>query len=265
MGMPEMDRYTPYTLILGAEGQLGKAMAREIARKGSNLILVSTTSVDLQRFAVRLQLKKDVLIEAVKLNLADREAIQHFTDTICTRYKIRALINNITCDWSVAHNKYISEIASNDFITRFRGAAQLTMGLIPHMKQHAASFIQHVIPFPFGKKALSPEMRYSVSRTYAFSRELERTLKETGISVSMVYPAPMGIMAPRFEISESTANASHTLTPGIIATKAVSGMLRGDRLIIPGFRNRIRFFLKRVATSWLSAAEESVDKIPSPV
>ncbi len=131
-----MDRYTSYTLILGAEGQLGKAMAREIARKGSNLILVSTTSVDLHRFALRLQLKEDVLVETVKLNLADREAIQEFTDSIRNRYKIRALINNIAHDWSVAHNKYISEIASNDFTTRFRGAALMTMGLLPHLKQH---------------------------------------------------------------------------------------------------------------------------------
>ncbi|MEN8157142.1 MAG: SDR family NAD(P)-dependent oxidoreductase [Bacteroidota bacterium] len=259
-----MDRYTAYTLILGAEGQLGKAIAREVAHKGSNLILVSTTSLDLQRFAIRLQLKKDVLIEAVKINLADREAIQRFTDTIRTRYKIRALINNITCDWSVAHNRYISEIARNDFTTRFRGAAQLTMGLIPHMKQHAASYIQHVIPFPFGKEALTPELRYSVSRIYAFSRELEGALKETGISVSMVYPAPMGIMTPRVELSEGEVKASHTLTPGMIAAKAVSGMLRGDRHIIPGFRNRIRFFLKRLATSWLSASEEPLGSSLQP-
>ena len=44
-----------YTIILGAEGELGRALAREVARKKCNLILVSTTSIDLQRFAIGLQ------------------------------------------------------------------------------------------------------------------------------------------------------------------------------------------------------------------
>jgi len=61
-----------YTIILGAEGELGRAIAREIARKGCNLVLVSTTSIDLQRFAIGLQLKEDVQVDAVKLDLSNR-------------------------------------------------------------------------------------------------------------------------------------------------------------------------------------------------
>ena len=41
--------------------------------------------------------------------------------------------------------------------------------------------------------------------------------------------------------------------------KAVNGMLRGDRLIIPGLRNRIQFHLNRHATSWFKSVEESFD------
>ncbi len=95
---------TQYTIILGAEGELGRAMAREVARKKCNLILVSTTSIDLQRFAIGLQLKEEVQVEAIKLDLGNQEEIQALTDRLREKYEIRALINNITCDWSVAQN-----------------------------------------------------------------------------------------------------------------------------------------------------------------
>ncbi len=77
-----MSNTTNYTLILGAEGLLGKSLAREVARKKCNLILVSTTNLDLQRFAIELQLKEDVQVEALKLDLANKESVLSFTESI---------------------------------------------------------------------------------------------------------------------------------------------------------------------------------------
>jgi len=256
---------TQYTVILGAEGALGRAMAREIARKGCNLVLVSTTSIDLQRFAIMLQLKEEVQVEAVRLNLADRENIQSFIDTIRRKYMVRALVNNITCDWSVAHNRCISELASEDFLTRFRGAALFTWSLLPQLTSLSASYIQHIIPFPFRREQFSPELQQSVSKMYAFSKELDEELKHTAVSVSMVHPAPIKNMMQQIESSLGIFEEEvQTLTPGMIAMKAVNGMLRGDRLIIPGFWNRVHFFLNRQATSWFRSAEESMGSSLQP-
>lgn len=256
---------TQYTIILGAEGELGRAMAREIARKGCNLILVSTTNIDLQRFAIMLQLKEDVHVEAVKLTLGDHEAIQSFIETIRQKYMVRALVNNITCDWSIAQNRCISELATEDFLTRFRGAALLTWSILPQLKKLSASYIQHIIPFPFRKDQFSPEMQQSVSKMYAFSKELNEELKHTGVSVSMVHPTPAKHMIKQIELSSRKFEEDlQALTPGIIAMKAVNGMLRGDRLIIPGFWNRVQFFLNRQATAWFRSTEDSLGSTLQP-
>jgi len=256
---------TQYTIILGAEGELGRAIAREIARKGCNLVLVSTTSIDLQRFAIGLQLKEDVQVDAVKLDLSNREDIQKFTEVIRDRYEVRALINNITCDWSIAHNSCISELAREDFMTRFRGAALITWSLLPQMSKLSSSFIQHFIPFPFKKEQFNPEMQQSVSKMYAFAKELNEELKHTPVSVSMVHPAPIKNMVHQLEFKDRIFEEDiNTLTPGVIAMKAVNGMLRGDRLIIPGFWNRVQFFLNRHATSWFRSAEESLGSSLQP-
>ncbi len=250
---------TNYTLILGAEGLLGKSLAREVARKKCNLILVSTTNLDLQRFAIELQLKEDVQVEAFKLDLAKQESVLSFTESIRNQYEVRALINNITCDWSVAHNKCISEIAQEDFMSRFRGAALVTMGLLSPMKELSASFVQHIIPFPFKKDQFTAEMQHSVSKIYAFAKELEEELKDSPVSASMVHPVPMKSLMRDFEVFDGLAGEINFMATQLIAMKAVNGMLRGDRLIIPGFRNKLRYFMSRQASVLLRTSEESLE------
>jgi len=257
-----MKQHTHYTIILGAEGELGKAMAREIARKKCNLLLVSTTNTDLLRFAIGLQLKEDVQVEALKLDLGDQESVQAFTEGIRSNYEIRALVNNITCDWSLAHNKCISELAPHDFMTRFRGAAFLTMGILQQMKKHPSSYVQHIIPVPFHKHEMSDEMQLSVSKMFGFARELEEELKDSSVSVSMVHPAPMRTLVPDFEVFDGLSGEINNLPSRLIAMKAVNGMLRGDKLIIPGFKNKLYYFLSRQSSRLLKHTEESLGLQP---
>jgi short-subunit dehydrogenase len=95
---------------------------------------------------------------------------------------------------------------------------------------------------------------------YAFTKELEEELKHTGVSVSMVHPAPIkSIMQKMENIGRIFEEDFQNLAPGFIAMKAVNGMLRGNRLIIPGLRNKIQFYLNRHATSWFRSVEESLD------
>ncbi len=95
---------------------------------------------------------------------------------------------------------------------------------------------------------------------YAFAKELDEELKDTGVSVSMVHPAPIkSIMQKMENIGRIFEEDLQTLAPGFIAMKAVNGMLRGDHLIIPGLRNKIQFYLNRQATSWFRATEGSFD------
>lgn len=251
---------TPYSIILGAEGELGKALAREIASKGCNLILISTTSIDLLRFGIGLQLKHDIQVSAIKLDLSDQEKIHDLTRRIKDQYEVRALINNITCDWSSRKNMCISELAKDDFQTRFRGAALFTWNLLPHMKELSSSYIQHIIPFPFRKEQFNEELQHSVARMYAYTKELEEELKHAGVSVSMVHPAPIkSIMLQMENLGRIFEEDILQLAPSLIAKKAINGMLRGDRLIIPGLRNKMMFYLNRHATSWFRDVEESFD------
>ncbi len=253
-----------YTIILGAECELGKAMAREIARKGCNLILVSTTSVDLQRFAIGLQLKEEVQVDAVKLDMSDQDAVQSFIAWMRDRYEVRALINNITSDWSLSRKPYASGLSRDEFMTRFRSAALIIWSFLPQMSKLSSAFIQHIIPFPFNREQFTPDMQLSVGKMVAFAKELDDELKHTAVSVSVLHAAPIRNIVTDFELLDGITEEINKVTPRLIALKAVNGMLRGDRLVIPGFSNRIKFFLNRHANSWFRSASESLDSSLQP-
>lgn len=100
---------------------------------------------------------------------------------------------------------------------------------------------------------------------YAFTKELDDELKHSGVSVSMVHPAPIKNIMEKTELTGRIFEEElRTLLPSMIAMKAVNGMLQGDRLIIPGFWNKIQFFLNRQATQWFRASEESMESSLQP-
>ncbi|MEZ5069619.1 MAG: SDR family NAD(P)-dependent oxidoreductase [Bacteroidales bacterium] len=252
-----INQTAPYTVILGAEGELGRALAKEVARKCCNLILVSTSACDLQRFAIGLQLQTEMQVEARKLDLEQEDAIRELAAELSDNYEIRALINNVSCDWSVTQNRYIPELNQDGDNARLRGAARFTLELVPRMKHHSSSFIQHIIPFPFGKEKFPAPMQALVSKMNGFALELKEMLKDSPIMVSLMHPA-----SPRILLAENDLGSEQLLRPQapahmVIARKAIRGMLRGDSLIIPGILNRIEYMMKTMAGAWrISAGED---------
>lgn len=254
-----MNDNTHYTLILGAEGELGRALAREVARRGCNLIIASTSSIDLQRFSIGLQFREEVHVEAIKINLNDDGELMELAHRLKNDYDIRFLINNTLCDWSVPHGKCISEIARESLEERFRGTARMIMEFLPYLKNKSHAYIQHVIPFSFRREMFSEDIRFAAGKMYRFARELDDRLQDSFVSSSMLHANPFKGLSPEFEMLDGLTEEVRYLAPRLVATKAVKGMLKGKRMIIPGFRNRMVYFLKGQARDWLRRARESVD------
>jgi short-subunit dehydrogenase len=131
------------------------------------------------------------------------------------------------------------------------------------MSKLSSSYIQHIIPFPFKKEQFSAELQHSVSKMYAFARELDGELKESTVSVSIMHPAPIRSLLPETDETTGLNVTDSVASPASIAEKGIQGMLRGDRLIIPGFWNRIYFFLNKQATSWFRSSRGSWESTSS--
>jgi short-subunit dehydrogenase len=246
-----------YTIILGAEGKLGRAMAREVAGKDCNLILISISGTDLQKFAIGLQLSKNVDVQAYKLNLSKQQDICNLISELKEKFQIQALINNITCEWSDVRQDCVSLMTNVNFNTRFRASAMITWMLLPELKKWPVSYIQNVVPTPYGPNKGIIDNTDTISKMYAFSKELDEELKNSGVIVSVLHPSPVKTISD-LQLADDYFNPMAAMVPRKIAEKAVNGMLSGARLIIPGFRNQVRFYLNKHTSFWFKHPLQTV-------
>jgi len=73
----------------------------------------------------------------------------------------------------------------------------------------------------------------------------------------VLHPMPVRAV-PENPLYEDPYNPMIAMIPRRIAEKAVNAMLAGDRLIIPGFRNKISFLLRRNRSIWFRLPPVSV-------
>ncbi|UOQ74374.1 SDR family NAD(P)-dependent oxidoreductase [Hymenobacter cellulosilyticus] len=84
-----------YTLITGASGGIGLALARQLAAQKHNLILVARNAEKLTQLSQQLQADYGVRVEGIAANLARPEAAQHiYRETQQHHWDVDLLVNN---------------------------------------------------------------------------------------------------------------------------------------------------------------------------
>jgi short-subunit dehydrogenase len=90
-----MDYKGKWALVTGASVGLGACFAKELAKKGSNLILVARRGEPLETLATSLSQQFNIQSTVIALDLSLPEAaVQLFTQIQARGYAIRILINN---------------------------------------------------------------------------------------------------------------------------------------------------------------------------
>ncbi|XP_056641126.1 retinol dehydrogenase 13-like [Diorhabda sublineata] len=122
-------------IITGSSSGIGFETAKELARRGANLILaVRNGERGLKAFEKIRQIKNDVKIQVKLLDVSEFTSIRNFVEQIRDEYeKVDVLINNagIICDKS----KSASEITDITFSTNYLGPFLLTHLLLPLLEK----------------------------------------------------------------------------------------------------------------------------------
>jgi len=232
-----------YIIITGASLGLGKAMARRFASDGCNLILLSLPNEGLPLLADSLSSEYNINVLHFETDLRKGANIKAFAVWILSQnLSIAGLVNNAGLGGSAIFDEAEADLIDTMLLVNIRALTLMTRYFIPELKKSSQAFILNVSsiaafkPMPF--KTVYPASKAYV---YSFSVGLGEELKNTGIHVSVVHPGPMDTSDDNMDRigKHGLMGKLAWLTVDDVADIAVTRMLEGEKVIVPGIYNKI--------------------------
>lgn len=238
-----------FVLITGASAGIGRALAEEFAIRKKNLLLVSLPQTGLEEVARDLiaRYKVEVNTFTCDLTLSDGPvAIFQWCEWM--NYTVQVLVNNAGFGnlQSFASSKF--NLLDNMMKLNNHAVIMMTHLFIDHLRKFTESHVLNVSSmaafFPLPQKSV-----YAATKSfiYTFSDSLRHELKHENISVSCLCPG--GTLTERIKSSLTTSmkeKMNFFQTPEEVAADGVSGMYEKKFRIIPGWRNRLMFYVSRM-------------------
>ncbi len=235
-----------YALITGASKGLGKAIAKELACKGKNLILVSLPEEGTRELSEAIRSEYGVDVVYYETDFRENKNIIEFSRWVNKNYHLDILINNAgiggSCCFTDAGTEYLEEIIQLNISTPII----LLHELIPNLLRQQKAWVLNVASMasfsPIGFKTVYPASKKFIQH---FSAGLREEFKNKNISISCVYPGPMKTnltISNRIE-KYGLWGKLILLTPEQVAEKSIRLMFKNKRDIVPGAGNKFYWFL----------------------
>jgi uncharacterized protein len=241
-------------LVTGASGGIGEEIARELAARNHDLVLIARSEDKLETLAGELAQKYSVTATPIALDLSTPSATDDIARELETRgLRIDVLVNN-------AGFADYGDFASSDPSKQFQmlnlnivTLTMLTRALLPAMLERKSGHVLNVA----STAAFMPGPLMSVyyaSKAYvlSFSEALSEELRDTGVSVTALCPGPVetGFQSRAAmedsKLLQGSLNRMSKLSAADVAKTAVDALEHGQRVVIPGFMNQLQALFPRV-------------------
>ncbi len=232
-------------LVTGASSGIGAEIARELGRRGHNLVLVARRQGPLDELAGELARHHGVQVEVVPADLTDFAAREAIASTLAQReLTVGALVNNagFSTQGPVAASDPDREVAM--IRTDVEAVAHLCSLFVPHMVDRGGGAVLNVAstaafqPLP-GQAGYAASKAFVLSYTHALRGEL----RGTGVSATALCPGPVDtefVHVAGFSDEDTKAMPKFMWVPATeVARQGVDGMASGKPVVIPGAPNKL--------------------------
>lgn len=228
-------------IVTGASKGLGKALARQLAAKGYNLLLIARSENLLAEEARIISATHQVKVDVLTLDLTDAQSGSTvYTWCLQNQFNPSVLINNAgyACwgffdSMSIAQQQQMLQVNTGSLVS-------LTHALLPLLKTHAAGYIMNVASTA-AYQAVPTMVLYAASKAFvkSFSRGLRYELRNGPVSVTCLSPGPMAttfIQQAGMEAMQETAK-KFEMPAEVVAKVGLKAMFNKKSESIPGLVN----------------------------
>ncbi len=237
-----------YALITGASEGLGYEFAKLFAKNGYPLVLVARNKTRLDALAQELIANHQVDVRTISKDLGLPTAAEELKAEIDDqKISIEILINNAGFGvhglFPHAEWKAIKDMLNLNMVT----LTHLTRLFLPEMLLKGQGKILNVAstaafqPGPF-------MACYFASKAYvlSFTEALAEELSGTGVTVTAFCPGPTRTQFQKRSRTENIRENSFAMGAAPTAETGYRGLMKGKRLVIPGFTNKLLTILVRL-------------------
>lgn len=221
-------------LVTGASSGIGKDIAKELAKRGYNIIAVARDKERLEKIKNDLEKEYKIIVDAISINLIDRDACKQLYDNVKNKYGvIDILVNDAgfgTCGYftQIDLEKELgiidTNIAALHILTKLflRDMVNADKGIILNVASIAGFMPGPLMATYYSTKA------YVVRLTQSIRHELFR--KKSKVKICALCPGPVAtnfnkVADVKFNLAEADSEK--------VAKYAVKKMLKGRTLIFP--------------------------------
>lgn len=238
-----------YVLLTGASSGIGWELAELFARDGNSLIVVARNVEKLQELKGKCE-AHGVDVRVFAKDLAQPEQLEELYEEIARQGLIVDILVNNAGFGSYGLFQNSEEQEDLDMIqVNVTALTRLTRLFLPGMVERKRGRILNVASI--AAFLPGPLMAvYYATKAYvlSFSEALENELRGTGVTVTALCP---GATATGFE-SRASLQESRLFRGGVMDVKTVAragyeGLMHGQTIVIPGWKNRALAFSVRLS------------------
>lgn len=253
-----------YALVTGASAGIGEAICKELAGRGSAIVLVARNEAALNTLAVEISATYGVATEVIVADLGARGAAAALAGEVASRgLAIETLVNNAGFGQFGLFHEADAARCSEMMQVNMVALTELTRELVPGMVQRGSGRVMNLA----STAAFMPGPLmavYYATKAYvlSFSEAINNELHGTGVTVTAVCPGPT---SSGFQVAAAMQDSKlvkdrKIMSASAVAKAAVGATWKGKPVEVVGLNNKLlaftpRFMPRRVVPGFVRRAQ----------